>query len=42
MLARIDRLISVTQQGRVSVWNDQIVARENLRSTNMNNPIYFS
>lgn len=49
LLARMDKLISiseqhknVTQQGRVSVWNDQIVARENLRSVNMNNPIYFS
>jgi len=49
LLARMDKLIAVseqhkaaTQQGRISVWNDQIVARENLRSTNMNNPIYFS
>jgi hypothetical protein len=45
----MDKLIAVseqhkaaTQQGRISVWNDQILSRENIRSTNMNNTIYFS
>ena len=49
ILERLDKLIavneshkSVTQQGRVHVWNDQIIARENVRSNTMNNPIYFS
>lgn len=42
LLSRIDKLINITQQGRVSIWNDQVVGRESVRSTNMNNPIYFA
>jgi hypothetical protein len=49
LLDKIDKLIlineqqkQIAQQGRIQIWNDQIVARENIRSINMNNPIYFS
>jgi hypothetical protein len=49
LLVKMDQLINITaahkevsQQGRVQVWNDQVIARENLRSNLMNNPIYFS
>jgi hypothetical protein len=49
LLTKIDKLIEITsahkniaQQGRIQVWNDQVVAKENIRTNMMNNTLYFS
>jgi peptidoglycan hydrolase-like amidase len=49
LLDKMDKLINInemhkniSQQGRVLISNDQVIARENLRSNLMHNPIYFA